>query len=351
MGCLRFLLALTVIFAHVGTFLGFSMGDGRVAVQTFYMISGFYMSLVWSEKYSKLSSPISTFYISRALRIYPLYFIVLGGVLLIGLVGKSSVPAFHFNDAVTTLGWPTAAWVYLTQFTLIGMETPLFYSFELNNYMVVPVAWTLGLELTFYLLVPLLLPRLSILVGVLGISLLIRIVANIDGPTDSASLNSLLWSYRFFPFEIAMFLAGSLAHRIYARLTDRPLRMLAKLEVYFLTVAGMLGGLCYFRLLLPYLGEALYWLYYAMAFFGIMVLFLHTKTSKRDSYIGELSYPMYISHIPVLWVIGHFSKSENTIYIVIPVTLLVSMLLSKMQEHVDKYRHNLVKGRSTSMVN
>jgi peptidoglycan/LPS O-acetylase OafA/YrhL len=188
------------------------------------------------------------------------------------------------------------------------------------------------------------------LVAVLFLSLVIRILAFSNGPTDNSALNDLLWSYRFFPFEIAMFLAGSLAHRIFAQLPDRLMRLMTKPEVYFLSVLGMIGGLCYFRLLLLYLGEVAYWLYYAIAFIGIMALFLHTKTSERDTYIGELSYPMYISHIPVLWLVGHFCKSEHTIYIVIPATLLVSMILSKLQVFVDKFRHGLVIARSNPTV-
>lgn len=91
------------------------------------MISGFYMSLVWREKYSKLPNPIRTFYISRALRIYPLYFVVLGMALLMGFLASSNNPAFHVGQVTSEYGWLTAAWLYLTQLTLIGMETPLFF--------------------------------------------------------------------------------------------------------------------------------------------------------------------------------------------------------------------------------
>ena len=351
MGSLRFFLALSVIFAHAGAFMGLVLGDGRLAVQTFYMISGFYMSLVWTDKYSKLPNPVTTFYVSRALRIYPMYFLVLAVMVLAGALFGFNNPAFHFFDATKALGWPTAVWVYLTQLTLIGMETPLFHNFELHNYMVLPVAWTLGLELTFYLLVPFLLSRLSILITVLVISLVARIAIFSNGPTDVTALNDTLWSYRFFPFEIAMFLAGSLAHRIYAQLPKELVKLTAKPEVYFLSAFGMIGGLCYFGLLVTYFGEAMYWLYYVMVFVGIGVLFQHTKISKRDNYIGELSYPMYISHIPVLWIVGHFCKSGNMIYIVIPLTLGVSMVLSKLQEFIDKYRHDIVKAASSQNSN
>ncbi|MDH2917871.1 MAG: acyltransferase [Sideroxydans sp.] len=344
MGSLRFFLALSVVFAHTGVFLGFALGDGRMAVQAFYMISGFYMSLVWTEKYSKLPNPIRTFYISRALRIYPLYFVVLAGVLLMGIVAGSKSPtAFHFSEAFNILGWPTAAWVYLTQLTLIGMETPLFLDFQLHKYMILPVAWTLGLELTFYLLVPFLLSRVSILVGVLTLSLMLRVWASVNGPTEDVLLNEALWSYRFFPFEIALFLAGALAYRLFAQIPITLEKLIARQEVYFLTILGIIGYLCYFKVLLPSLGEATYWLYYVMVFFGVSVLFQHTKKSKRDSYIGELSYPMYIVHIPILWVVGSFCAPDNRIYVVIPLTLLVSMLLSRLQQFIDDYRHALLK--------
>lgn len=344
MGSLRFFLALSVVFAHTGTFLGFSLGDGRMAVQAFYMISGFYMSLVWTEKYSKLPNPIRTFYISRALRIYPLYFAVLAGVLLMGVVaGARSPTAFHFSEAFNVLGWMKAVWVYLTQITLIGMETPLFLEFKLHEYMLLPVAWTLGLELTFYLLVPLLLSRVPILVGIFVLSLMLRVWASVNGPTEDAILNESLWSYRFFPFEIALFLAGALAYRLFVNLPITLQKLIERQDVYFITMFGLIGYLCYFKVLLPSLGEATYWLYYVIVFAGVSVLFKHTKTSRRDGYIGELSYPMYISHIPVLWVVGSFSAPENRVYIVIPLTLLVSMLLSRLQQFVDDYRHALLQ--------
>ena len=304
------------------------------------------MSLVWTEKYSKLPNPISTFYLSRALRIYPLYFLVLVGILLIGLVvGYRSPVAFHFVDAFNNLGWFKASWIYLTQLTLIGMETPLFFDFQLNKYMILPVAWTLGLELTFYLLVPFLLSRMSILLGTLILSLILRVLTLISGLREDTVLNEVLWSYRFFPFEIALFLAGALAYKMFKQLPVSLKVVFARLDVYFLTISLIIGYLCYFKLLLPCLGEATYWLYYLIIFFGISILFSHTKTSKRDGYIGELSYPMYISHIPILWAVSIFCLPENRIYVVIPLTLLSSVLLSRLQSFVDNYRHALIQQR------
>ena len=51
MGLIRALLAISVILAHSESFLGLSLVGGKVAVQAFFIISGFYMALILNEKY------------------------------------------------------------------------------------------------------------------------------------------------------------------------------------------------------------------------------------------------------------------------------------------------------------
>ena len=71
MGTFRFLLALSVALGHFGTISGYYMINGRMAVQCFYMVSGFLISLVLSHKYDP-STPEGRwlFYTNRALRIF-----------------------------------------------------------------------------------------------------------------------------------------------------------------------------------------------------------------------------------------------------------------------------------------
>ena len=293
MGTLRFFLALMVIFVHTGV-----GGDGRLAVQSFYMISGFYMSLVWADKYAAHPNPIRTFYISRALRIYPLYFIVLIISVLMALYLWKSTPQFSLlNPAESTLSWVVMLWVYLTQITLIGMESSLF--FGLHGYWISPVAWSLGLELTFYLLVPVLIPRPRLMLGMFFASLVMRYIAYHQFNWQSNSDYALIWSYRFFPFEIALFIAGVFAHGMLTKFSDGLLEIITSLKFIVLTVfvlVGMFGmhilvhvnfhkllsrlniqvneslmvrisGIQYFW------SEASYWCFYVTVFLGIIVLF------------------------------------------------------------------------------
>lgn len=72
MGLIRLLLAISVIQAHTSSFLGYSIANGLVAVQVFYIFSGFYMFMILTEKYTSIKS----FYKSRFLRIFPTYLII-----------------------------------------------------------------------------------------------------------------------------------------------------------------------------------------------------------------------------------------------------------------------------------
>src|SRR5258707_7705774 len=80
MGVIRLLLALSVVEFHSTRAFGnpgiwpVDLPNGIVAVQAFYVISGFYMALVLSTKYA--GEPWR-FYRARALRLLPIYWLVL----------------------------------------------------------------------------------------------------------------------------------------------------------------------------------------------------------------------------------------------------------------------------------
>src|ERR1017187_7738113 len=78
MGILRMLLAISVLASHLHgkSIFGFRLIYGNLAVQCFFMISGFYMALVLNEKYTRRTDYIP-FLLQRCLRLYPAYFFVL----------------------------------------------------------------------------------------------------------------------------------------------------------------------------------------------------------------------------------------------------------------------------------
>src|SRR5688572_10026095 len=76
MGILRLLLALAVVVAHcpTSTTLQGWVLPGSIAVQAFYVISGFYMALVLNEKYT-FEGSTKLFYQQRYLRLAPMYWL------------------------------------------------------------------------------------------------------------------------------------------------------------------------------------------------------------------------------------------------------------------------------------
>ena len=77
MGILRFILAITVVIAHSSSVFGCNFVGAQIAVQAFYIISGFYMALILNEKYVGVNGSYKLFISNRFLRLYPIYWTVL----------------------------------------------------------------------------------------------------------------------------------------------------------------------------------------------------------------------------------------------------------------------------------
>ena len=82
MGIIRFILASSVIALHCNSLLGLRLVGGDIAVQAFYIISGFYMALVLDGKYNATNwNGYKLFIGNRLLKLYPIYWLTLFGVL------------------------------------------------------------------------------------------------------------------------------------------------------------------------------------------------------------------------------------------------------------------------------
>ncbi len=308
MGIVRIILALSVVIEHLAINVpGLKFITGPTAVQSFFVISGFYMALVLNTKYQ---GPGSTrlFLKNRLLRIYPTYYLIVVLALAMGL-------AFHATGhaPVTWMAWgtgqpPLDGWgrLYMgtIHLTLVGQETPLLFHTDAAGhlhgaadalrhpnaiwpYLIVPPAWSLSLELIFYAIAPFLVRRRPvIMIGVIAASLTVRALM-----TYGLKLDYDPWFYRFFPSELSSFMFGALAWRIY---NDRVKTMdLARYKPWIL--AACWG----FWIAAPYVGVRPAWTLYFMALMAPF-LFAASRSSRKDRAIGELSYPIYICHWPVL---------------------------------------------------
>lgn len=310
MGVLRCYLALCVVAAHASAGIAPWMLNSTEAVQIFFLISGFYMQLVLARKYTSFAR----FYESRALRIYVPYFFTLLFVVVVSAV--SGILAGKWLALQAYAGGPLAKndplaflLAAASNFTIFGQDLTLFVNGApgeflrfrqasptapgLCSYLVIPPSWTIALELTFYLVAPFLARwRTGKLLALLAASLALRF-----GAMHFFGLTHDPWLYRFFPFELALFVAGMLACRWYLSRSETrngsgrgwaaTLAAIALLTICsrvlpsHAATAGGFAGL---------------FVFYALVAAGLTLLFAATAHNATDRALGELSYPLYLNH-------------------------------------------------------
>lgn len=305
MGSMRLLLAISVVLSHT---LGFYFVGGEVAVQLFYLISGYLISYVLIERRSYQNK--RTFYLNRALRIYPYYLVILlASVLFYSQIGFELIQAEKIDYAVTGLPESTRYLTYISNLLIFGQDWFLFSAIEDGELVLstnfrdteikiwhsfyVPQAWTLGVELSFYLFAPFILHKRNLLLLILLASVCLRVFLLNDG----IGLNDP-WTYRFFPLELGVFLLGSLCHQLTIKRCKISI-IYAKAANFVLVIAFFS---CFFYFLVPQsiFSRVLIIMILVMA---LPALFEWQKRHKWDRFLGELSYPVYLVHMLTIGII------------------------------------------------
>lgn len=348
MGLLRTLLALTVVFAHLPMSDGDVFVGGQNAVQLFYLISGFLICHVLrsNEGYQNAFN----FYASRALRIYPAYFAVALSTLLLSPWLHPDLSGFYREAPLSVAWWPA-----LTNLTLIGQDWVMFTAvdqgalvwssdfrrsdLQLWHGLLIPQAWTLGVELSFYLLAPFALRSTPRLLTLLAASLALRVWLHVVGlgPHDP-------WRYRFFPAELSIFLLGALANRfLLPRYESWQASARSRLLPLLTTAAVLIAVLGYGLLPDDFPGRRA--LLFLLVLAALPALFTFQNQHRWDRRIGELSYPLYIGHMLVVWsadrIADPVTPSETVAYslAVAGVALLFAVALNhSIVEPVERLR-------------
>jgi peptidoglycan/LPS O-acetylase OafA/YrhL len=335
MGMVRTLLALAVVLDHAAAFavvrshtpiFGLFPVTAVLAVQMFFVISGFYMSLVLTEKYRAHSGWVWRFYVSRYLRLWPPY--------LVALISTALVWTNNIGD----LSW--GPWQHnlfkLSGFSLIGIDLTAFYTigtgYEAHGQLPIQQAWSLGTELWFYLLVPALaLVRTRWLVALGGALLAARIAA--------MTLPSFPWQQRLFPLELYFFVLGMLAHRAYAAtlsggpIFGRTTLALAVALVVFSHYSETFGGWTPVNALI--LTAALATL--------LPFVFAYCRASRVDRTIGDFSYPIYLVHMTVLAAVP-LARAHIGLTVLLVLAAAVPLVFL-VERPIDRWRARLLEPR------
>ena len=313
MGSIRLFLAYAVLMSHAGV-CDFEIITGHVAVQVFFIISGFYMSLILSQKYNNCR--VSDFYINRLLRLFPTYLAVL--LVSLGVLFVFDVGIFTGIDRFEKVFMhsPFMALSYFwTNIAIIGQEILFLLGIDADNYsfywdsnglaslkgyyyVLVPQAWSLSMELYFYMLAPFILRLRVYWIGfifVLSLGLRLFIISN--GPEHD------LLARKCIPAELCLFLVGSFSYFLFTRIKEYRKKY-------------SLGLICWITLLtvLVFYNEINEKFSLALlaftAFLSMPFIFNLTKDSRFDRFLGNISYPIYIVHFLIVAIFEEYFEEQ-----------------------------------------
>ena len=210
----------------------------------------------------------------------------------------------------------------------------------LHDFLLVPQAWTIGIEITFYLIAPFLVrKKIKFIYSLIIISALLRIGLYTNGFENDP------WTYRFFPTELMFFLLGTIAYHIYKKVESKNIKVSSLKIIYVFILFFTL-----FYSFIPFPFKIFAYLF--VFFLSVPFIFMLSKKWKKDRYIGELSYPIYISHILLLWPIRFlkipvFGELGLTLTIV---TIIFSILLNEfVAKKIEIIRQRRVKSTTINL--
>ena len=276
MGTYRFILAALVILSHTG----FRVGDynpGVVAVISFFILSGYVMTKLIDARYSLLSD-VPLFYLDRTARLFPQFLVYSFATLI-------AMHLMTFSDVRLTEC--SARNVALN---LLMIPLDFYFEIGMDKCLLIPQAWTLGLELCFYLVVPFFLlgiksSKTRLLVCAASAVIFIAAFLGLI-PTNE-------FGYIWLPGTFFIFAIGIA--------TARP----EKLDSMLPATAWALAIILFVTLLFdrqlfaePYNRETV-----AGILIGVPAIRLLIKLpkSKLDETLGNLSYGMFLNHYLLIW--------------------------------------------------
>ncbi|MEA5258958.1 acyltransferase [Arcicella aquatica] len=336
---LRGFAAFVVVFYHIGgyikknfpvSFLGDFFGFGFAGVDLFFVISGFIIHFT-SKQYLDQPAYFTEYLKKRFLRVFPIYWVVMTGLFLLGWLISNVL-----NKDVFSTAYPHTFSAYFQTYFLVP------FHFAIN-----PVTWTLSFELFFYLCFSLLI--LSKRLWFIPVAILLGSIINmiVGNNFDSRYFNFVFSSYNL------EFFFGFLICGYYERFKLNNIVSIFIL-IFALIIIVSLG----FEI-----SDYDYWkrvLVFGFPSGLILIALLNLEANKAiiipkfTILLGDASYVLYLIHFPMLLllnkipsIIGSTLSVNQTVYynyLIGIMIILASIVMHKMIEKpLSKYLMNLSK--------
>lgn len=324
MGAFRLALAIMVALSHMD-FYFHERNIGIIAVVSFLILSGLVMSALIEKHYMSYRS-IPSFYLDRAMRLYPQFIVYFAAC---SILSYFLLPGSKAADAVNA-----------GNIGLSLMMVPLgYYMYGVTAPEIIPPAWSLGLEASFYLAIPFIL-LLSLRRWCFIMSIAIFIAA------CTGAINTDNYGYRLLPGVLFIFLIGSF------------LRSGSVRDKAFIISAWGLALVLFACITTGIIERANYNLdVTAGIILGIPVIYAlqKLKYSKFDEFLGNVSYGVFLNHFVFMHIahfigIRTFNLTQAIILIACSIGLSV-LTYYTIERPFLKVRHKMRKNKKQSSSN
>jgi peptidoglycan/LPS O-acetylase OafA/YrhL len=292
---LRGLAALGVILVHSSLVTLSAKGilndltfSGQRGVQLFYVVSAFTLCHSFDVRLQQEAHPLGNYFIRRFFRIAPLFYVAAAGNFLINGFGPTPAAPYGVTPFHLLLG--------LT--FLFGFHWNTINSIALGG-------WSIAVETSFYLVLPLVLS----VVNTAGRALCLLIIGGILAPALSLLCIHLMpgersheyFQFLWFPIEFPVFCLGIFAYYVNKEYVSKYLVRHAKLFSFLL----ILGAALIFLTSLPITNKKLYWssLAFLPLIFGLSLYEWKIFVNPITVFMGKISYSLYLMHFFCLFAI------------------------------------------------
>ncbi|MGE0613037.1 MAG: acyltransferase family protein [Hyphomicrobiales bacterium] len=318
-GGLRFVLSIGVVISHL--WAGLSHWSAVYAVFGFFVLSGYLMTLVLHRSYGFTPAGQLRYLSNRALRIFPVYLVVLAlSLAAVPVIGPSENPIR----------------VFLPQVPVEWLQNIFIFGLDSGAIKIIPPAWTLYTEFVFYIAMGL---GLSLNRWTVAVWLAVSLAYTVWLAAGAESFAPLY--YAILPASLPFALGAGIYLLLGAqdwRLPAWVVRTVVAVFVLHLFGAdkvwgkeGIFFGGFYLSLLLS-----------AAAVAVLAGRAPQGRAERIDRFLGDISYPVFLVH----WVVAGLAvalfgmKSGGGLFFAcLPVIMLVSAALHRFAEiPVNRYR-------------
>ncbi|MEO7214132.1 acyltransferase [Mucilaginibacter sp.] len=262
------------------------LANGDKGVTLFFLMSAFTLCLSLNSKLKTEQKPVRNYFIRRFFRIAPLYIFIIGVILLI------------------KINAPPVSSVIANLFFVHGLNPNWVNS-------TVPGGWSVGIEVLFYLIFPVLFFRIKSVYSAINVTLACMVLAKIvtalmfRHPLINDGILWGVYTYENIISQLPVFLMGvCLFHLKQTPLNTEDGAKLIRCCCYIAAfiIIQLLGGNLF-------KSHYLFAIAFAIIAYGLSELPLKLLVNKATVWIGRISYSLYLIHLLVanLLVKYHFN--------------------------------------------